>query len=54
LPFADTIYNVDMKTRVIDSPTFLSVLKDHKAESIYFSVPRYLDYMDLSETACII
>lgn len=54
LPFAETIYSVDMKTRIIDSPQFLSVQKDHKAESIYFSVPRYVDYMDLSETACII
>ncbi len=54
LPFAETIYNVDMKTRIIDSPAFLSVAKDHKAETIYFSVPRYVDYMDLAETACII
>lgn len=54
LPFAETIYSVDMKTRIIDSPSFLSVQKDHKAESIYFSVPRYVDYMDLAETACII
>ena len=54
LPYAETIYTVDMKSRVIESPKFLSILKDHKAESIYFSVPRYVDYMDLAETACII
>ena len=54
LPYAEKIYNVDLKTRIIDSPEFLSVQKDHSAESIYFSAPRYVDYMDLSETACII
>lgn len=54
LPYAETIYTVDMKSRIIESPKFLSVLKDHKAESIYFSVPRYVDYMDLAETACVI
>ena len=54
LPYAETIYSVDMKSRIIESPKFLSVLKDHKAESIYFSVPRYVDYMDLAETACVI
>lgn len=53
-PYVKEIYNIDIKTRKIDSPKFLSVLKDHKAESIYFSVPRYVDYMDLAETACII
>lgn len=54
LGFAEKFYDVDLKTRTINSPEFLSVLKDHKAESIYFSVPRYVDYMDLSQTACII
>ena len=54
LPYAEHLYNVDLKTRVIDGPEFLSVVKDHKAESIYFSAPRYVDYMDLAETACVI
>ena len=54
LPYAEKIYEIDLKTRKIDSPEFLSVQKDHSAESIYFSVPRYVDYMDLSEVACII
>ena len=54
LPYAEKIYEIDLKTRKIDSPKFLSVLKDHSAESVYFSVPRYVDYMDLAETACVI
>lgn len=54
LPHAEQIYEIDLKTRIINSPKFLSVQKDHRAESIYFSVPRYVDYMDLAETAGII
>ena len=54
LPSTEKIYEIDLKTRRIDSPKFLSVLKDHSAESVYFSVPRYVDYMDLAETACVI
>lgn len=54
LPKAEKIYHIDLKTRKIDSPEFLSVQKDHSAESIYFSIPRYMDYMDLAETVCII
>ena len=50
----DEIHYIDLETRTIDSPEFLSVLKDHKAENIYFSVKRYMDYMDLSETVCLI
>ena len=54
LPYAEKIYNIDFDTRLIDSPEFLSVQKDHSAENIYFSAPRYVDYMDLSTTTCII
>lgn len=54
LPEAEKIYHIDIKTRIIDSPQFLSVQKDHNAESIYFSVQRYVDYIDLAEMACIV
>lgn len=54
LPYAEKIYNIDLKTRTIEAPEFLSILKDHNAESVYFSVPRFIDYMDLAETTCII
>ena len=48
LPNAEKIYNIDLNTRIIDAPEFLGVNKDHKAETIYFIVDRYNDYMDLS------
>lgn len=54
LPSAENIYNIDVKTREIDAPQFLSVEQDHVAETIYFIVDRYADYMDLSTTSCII
>ena len=54
LPYANKIYSIDVKSRNIDGPTFLSVLNDHSAINIYFSIQRYVDYMDLAETACVI
>ena len=54
LPTAENIYNIDINTRVIDAPNFLSIEKDHKAETIYFIVDRYADYMDLATTCCLI
>lgn len=54
LPTAENIYEIDVNTRTIAAPPFLSVEKDYKAEVIYFSIDRYVDYMDLSQTCCII
>jgi hypothetical protein len=54
LPFAHNIYEVDLNTRKINGPAYLSVRRDHKAEVIYFKLDRYFDYMDLSNTVCII
>ena len=54
LPFQHNIYDIDLNTRSIKAPKFLSVQRDHKAEVIYFKVDRYFDYMDLATTICII
>lgn len=53
-PDVKTIYDIDLSTRTINAPQFLSVSKDHKSETIYFRVNRYYDYMDLSNTTCVI
>ncbi len=53
-PDVKNIYDIDLNTRTITTPSLLSVTKDHKAETIYFRVDRYMDYMDLSNTTCII
>lgn len=54
LPNSENIYNVNINTREVEAPEFLSIEKDLRAETIYFSVDRYADYMDLSETCCVI
>lgn len=33
---------------------FLSVAREHYAETVYFRVPRYFDGVDLSRTACVV
>ena len=48
------MYEVNLETRQIESPDFLSVTQDHRAEIVYFVLDRYFDYMDLSNTTCII
>lgn len=54
LPSAENIYRINVKSRTVEAPEFLSVEKDYKSETIYFSVDRYVNYMDLAQTCCII
>ena len=54
LPSSEKIYNIDLKTLTIETPKYLSVEHDHKSETVYFKVDRYFDYMDLSETVCVV
>lgn len=54
LPSDEAIYNVDLNSRAIEAPEFLSTETDHFAETIYFKVDRYFDNMDLTKTVCII
>ena len=54
LPNADNIYNIDIHTREVDAPPLLAVEKDNISETIYFIIDRYVDYMDLALTSCII
>ena len=54
LPTDENIYEIDVNTRTIAAPKFLSIEKDYKSETIYFSIDRHVSYMDLSQTCCII
>lgn len=54
LPSAETTYYIDIKERSVIAPEFIGVAEDHKSETIYFIVDRFVDYMDLTETCCII
>lgn len=48
LPKEEQIYNIDLDTRSIEAPEFLSVELDHNAETIYFKSDRYYDGIDLA------
>lgn len=54
LPKDEKIFDVNLNTRVINVPKFLSVEKDHQAETVYFKFDRYYDYTDLTTMACVI
>lgn len=54
LPSADNVYHINAKTREIQPPEILGIARDHKAKTIYFSIDRVVDYMDLSQTCCVI
>ena len=54
LPSDEKTFDVDLSSREIFVPTFLSVAKDHRAETIYFLVDRYYEYKDLAKTSCMI
>lgn len=45
---------IDLNTRTVSAPEFLSVEKDHNAETLYFMVDRYFDNVDLSTMSCIV
>ncbi len=54
LPSTENIYELDLNTRKLEAPEFLSNYTDHVAEVIYFKCDRYFDYMDLANTNIII
>lgn len=54
LPRDEEIYEIDLNTRSISVPKFLSVAKDHQAETIYFQFDRFYDRIDLTTKCCII
>ena len=54
LPSDERTFEVDLSTITISVPTFLSIAKDHRAETVYFLVDRYYEYKDLANTSCMI
>lgn len=54
IPRKEKTYEINLNTRIVETPEFLSVEKDHASETIYFLVDKYYDYMDLSTTICVI
>lgn len=52
IPADEPIYNINLNTREIEAPEFLSVLEDHNAEVIWFKVDRFFDDVDLFDSTC--
>jgi len=54
VPSNEPIYEVDLNSRIINAPSFLSVETDHEAELIYFSIDRFYENMDLLNCAGLV
>jgi hypothetical protein len=54
LPINEPLYEIDLNTRTIMAPPYLSVEYDHNAETVYFLVDRYYELVDLSTLFCVI
>ena len=48
LPDTERIYNIDLNSRTVEAPEFLSVTDDHVSETVYFLVDRFFDNIDMS------
>lgn len=54
IPSDEPIYNIDLKTRTIEAPTFLSVTTDHDAEVLWFKVNRFYENYDLFNATILV
>ena len=57
LPSNEPRFIIDANSREINIPfefSFIGVIGDHKAETIYFEIDRYFDEIDLSTHTCVI
>lgn len=54
LPNTEKMIEVDLNTRTITPPEYLSVATDHRAETVFFVMDRFHDNVDLSEMNCIV
>ena len=52
IPSDEPVYEIDLNSRNIQAPEFLSVLEDHNAEVIWFKVDRFFDDVDLYGATC--
>ena len=52
IPENEPIYQIDLNTRKINVPEFLSVEEDHNSEIIWFKTDRFYDNIDLYNGTC--
>ena len=43
IPADEKIYKINLDTRIVEAPSFLSVTNDDEAEIIFFEVDRFYD-----------
>ena len=54
LPSSEKLIEVDLNTRLITAPEYLSVATDHRAETVFFVMDRFHDNVDLTTMNCVI
>lgn len=54
LPSDEKIYHIDLNNRSIETPDVITLEYEHNAETIFFSVDRYFDNVDLASMYCVI
>lgn len=54
VPHNEKILNIDLNTRTVEVPKYLSVQQDHESETIYFKFDRFYDAVDLTNMVCVI
>lgn len=54
LPSGVKTYQIDLNKRTVKAPDYLSVAKDHHAETVYFECNRYFDNVDLTKTTGVV
>ena len=54
LPLDETTFAINANTRSISTPKIVTLQNDQIAETVVFTIDRFFDYMDLSETTCIV
>lgn len=52
IPSDEPVYEINLDTRTVEVPEFLSVLDDHNAEVVWFKVDRFFDDVDLFGATC--
>lgn len=54
VPDSEKMIEVNLNSRLISAPEYLSVATDHRAETVFFVTDRFHDNVDLSEMNCVV
>lgn len=54
IPEEENRLAINLNTRIIEAPEYLSVQYDHDSETVFFEIDRYFDGVDLANMCCVI